>query len=134
GAARDVGLVERMDALQPGDLLHANNALVACLVREPRRTHHVADGVKSGRSGAAPFVDDDVALLDADALLLEPDPLDIAGDADGENDAVGRNLFDNAAGLAPARGHAVGSSGQSLDMCFGVNDDSLPRERLAREV
>ena len=76
-----------MDALQPGYLLDADDALVARLVREPRRPDDVADGIEPGLAGAAAFVDDDVALLDFDARRLEPEVFDVAGDADGEDDA-----------------------------------------------
>jgi hypothetical protein len=72
GAARDSGLVERVDAVNARNLLDADDAFMAGLVREPRRTDHVADGAKSGRSGAAPLIDDDVTFLHADPLLLEP--------------------------------------------------------------
>ena len=77
-----------MNAFDAGDLLDAEHAFMACLMRKPGRTDHVADGVEAGDAGAAPFVDDDMALVDLDALLLETEPLDIAGDADGEDDAV----------------------------------------------
>src|SRR5262249_10206958 len=68
GAARDVGLVDGMDIIEAGDLLDADDALVARLVREPRRTDDVADGMEARHTRPAPFVDDDVALFDFDAL------------------------------------------------------------------
>ena len=79
---------------------------MACLMRKPGRTDHVADGVEAGDAGAAPFVDDDMAFVDLDALLLEAEPLDIAGDADGEDDAVDGE-FTGQPGLRQARRDAV---------------------------
>src|SRR5262252_956438 len=70
GAAWDVGLVERMHAFNAGDLLDADDALMACLVREPGRPDHVADSVEAWRASAAPFVDGDMALLDFNSLVL----------------------------------------------------------------
>ena len=96
GASRHGGLVEGMNAFDAGDLLHAQHALVACLMREPGRTDHIADSIEAGDAGAAPFVDDDMALVDLDALRLETEPFDIAGDADGEDDAVDCELSRSA--------------------------------------
>ena len=124
-----------MDAVDAGDLLHAEHALVACLVREPWRPDHVADGVEAGHAGAAPFVDDDMALARSSTpCCFEPEPFDIAGDADGEDDAIGGDLFDGAVGLRQRRGDAVATLVKPLDPRAGVDDDALPGEGLAREA
>src|SRR5689334_9528909 len=116
-----------MDAVDTSDLLRADDALVACFMREPRRTHRVADGVKSRHSRPAPFVDDDMSLVDPHSLLLEANAFDVARDADGEDGAARGDLLNVAVALAQARGHTVGITDHPLDMCFGVNDDALPR-------
>ncbi len=53
GAAGDVGPVDRVHVVEPGDLLDADHALVARLVREPGRAAEIADGVDAGLAGAA---------------------------------------------------------------------------------
>jgi hypothetical protein len=76
-----------MHALDARDLLDAEHALVACLMREPGGSCHVADRIDAGSCRAIPFIDDDVTFLDLDSLF-KPKPLDIAGDADCEDDAA----------------------------------------------
>ena len=77
----------------PGDLLDAQHALVAGLVGEPGRAGDVADGVDAGLAGAAPLVDHDVAALDLHAGALEAEILGVAGDADGHDHALDRDLL-----------------------------------------
>ncbi len=91
-----------MHAIDAGDRLDTDDALMAGFMREPGRPGDVADGVKAGRSGAAIFIDHDVAVVDAHALLLQPEPFDIAGDADGEDHALGGDLLGGAVGHARA--------------------------------
>src|SRR5690606_13632262 len=91
GAARDLGDVERVHGVQTLDPLDADHALVARLVRQPGRAGRVADRVHAGLAGAQPLVGDDVALFHLHLGALEPDVLDVAGDADGENHAIDLN-------------------------------------------
>ena len=58
------------------------HALVHRLVREPGRADQIADGIDARLAGLAPFVDDDMGLLDLDLGAFEADILDIADDAD----------------------------------------------------
>ena len=103
GAGRDVAGVERVHVVDPGDPLDADHALVAGLVRQPWRPDEIADRIDAGLAGAQPFIDDDMGALDHDAGALEPDVLDIADDADGEDDALDARLERLAAGLDPRR-------------------------------
>src|SRR5262249_20740194 len=57
GAAWDARGVERMDVVQPGDLLDTDDAFMARLVREPRRPRDVPYGIDAGLARAAPLVD-----------------------------------------------------------------------------
>ena len=77
-----------MHALEPGDALDADHALVAGLVREPGRADQIADGIDARLAGGAPLVDHDMGLLDLHLGAFEAEILDIADDADGEDDAV----------------------------------------------
>src|SRR4051794_37411008 len=60
GAGRDVAQIERVDVVDPGDLLDADHAFVARLVRQPGRADDIADRVHAGFSGTQPFIDDDM--------------------------------------------------------------------------
>ncbi|MNI65557.1 hypothetical protein D3C73_1210690 [compost metagenome] len=71
-----------------GDGFHAQYAFVAGLVGKPGRAGHVADGVNAGLGGTAKTIGDDVGFLDLYAGLLQPQVLDIADDAGGDDDAV----------------------------------------------
>src|SRR5581483_945686 len=113
GAAGDVGVVHAVHALQPGDALDAGHALVARLVGQPGRPDHVADGVEARHPRLAPVVDDDVRLLDLHARLLKAQVLDVADDADGEDDAVNGDFARPAAGL-DGGGDGVGPLLQGL--------------------
>ncbi len=79
--------LDRM-GVQPGDQLGHHHALVAGLVRQPGRAGDVADGIEPLDAGAAERVGHHMAAVDLDARLLQPQPLDIADDADGRNDGV----------------------------------------------
>ncbi len=75
--------VHRMHVVQAGDLLDADHALMARLMRQPRRAGEVADRVDAGLAGAAVFVDHDMGAVDLDAGALQADILDVANDTDG---------------------------------------------------
>ena len=53
--------VERVDVVDPGDLLDADHPFVDRLVRQPGRPDEIADRVDARLAGAQPFVDDDMA-------------------------------------------------------------------------
>src|SRR5262249_58083721 len=91
-AARDVVDVERVDVVLAGDPLDADDALMARLVGEPGRADDIADGIDPGLVGLQPLIDQDMGLLDPHLGALEAEILDIADDADGEDDALGRDL------------------------------------------
>ena len=84
--------VERVDVVDAGDLLDADHALVARLVRQPGRADNVADGVDAGLAGAQPFVDHDMAAVDLDPGAFEADALDIADNADRQDHALDGDL------------------------------------------
>ena len=62
------------------------------LVRQHRRAGDVADRVDARHVGAAVAVDDDGTAIGLDAERLQPEPLDIADDADGRDHPVGGDL------------------------------------------
>ncbi len=95
-------------------MLHAVDAFVAGLVRQPGRAGHVADGVETGHARAAVAVGDDVGLLDLHAEGLQAHVLDIADNADGDDGHVGLELLGLAGGLQ-VDGDARGALGQLLD-------------------
>src|SRR4029078_4679485 len=133
GAAGDIGLVEPVHPFPAGDLFHADDSFVTCLVCEPRRADHVPDGIKTWCAGTTPFVDDDVALFDFDSLLLESAPLDISGDADGKDDALDSDLTSLAVRLLHYRGNAAIAFDEALYGRTGVDGDALLGEGFARE-
>src|SRR5215470_12598268 len=68
--------VERLHALDTRQVFHADDPLVARLVRQPGWTDDVADRIQAGLISRQPPVDGDVPLLDARARALEPDAFD----------------------------------------------------------
>ena len=76
-----------------GDLLDADHALMARLVREPGRPGEIADGIDAGLAGAAEVVDHDMGAVDLHLGAFEPDILDIADDADRRDHAIDRDLL-----------------------------------------
>src|SRR5688572_22223079 len=93
GAARHFGDVERVHALHAGDALGDDDALMHRFVRKPWRADEIADCPHAWHAGLAPCVHHDMRLLDLHARLWEADILDVADDADREDDAVHRDLF-----------------------------------------
>src|SRR5690606_12607850 len=97
--AGDILIVDRSHILA-GDLFDAPNALVACLVRQPRSSRHIPDGINAVHVRSVELVDDDSPGLRLDTGLLEPYILDIAHDAHG-----GENLITFECFLALLRLH-----------------------------
>src|SRR6185312_11967216 len=83
---------DRMDPIDPGDVLDADDALMHRLVRQPGRAGEIADRIDSVLAGARPFVGDDVPALDPDLGAFEAELLDIPGDADRRDDLLDRDL------------------------------------------
>jgi hypothetical protein len=83
-AARNALLDHRMRLL-PGDGFDADDALVAGLVRQPRRAGDIADRVEAGDIGFAIAVGDDVAAIGFHVEGFEAEVLDVAGDADSDD-------------------------------------------------
>ena len=104
------------------------------LVGEPWRPHHVADGVDAGCARAVPFVYDDMPALDLNAVLFEAQAFDVAGDADGEDDAAGLDVQSRAAGCAQPGSDAGIGVAKLLDRCACMDRHALSREGLAREL
>ena len=123
GAARDLQLVHRMRVLA-GDRLDTDDALVLGLVRKHRRSGHVADRVDAGNVRPADLVDDDHALLDLHAKLLEPEILDIADHPDGGDHPLGGHLLLLAVLGLDGRGHRVLALLEGRH--FGVGEDLDP--------
>ena len=82
-----------MDAFDTGQMFDRDDAFMAGLMGEPGRPGHVADGVNAGLAGFTPFVDLDMTPVDLDPGAFEAKILDIAGDADGEDDAIKARLL-----------------------------------------
>src|SRR5690606_4746652 len=97
--AGDILIVDRSHILA-GDLFDAPNALVACLLRQPRSSRHIPDGINAVHVRSVELVDDDSPGLRLDTGLLEPYILDIAHDAHG-----GENLITFECFLALLRLH-----------------------------
>jgi hypothetical protein len=132
GAARNVPGIHRMHVVQAGDLLDADHALMARLVREPGRAGEVADRVDPGLAGAAEFVDHDMGAVDFDAGAFQADPFDIADDADGGNHAIDGDVLRLAAGFHGDR-DAVGGFLHALHGGAGQDLHALLLERLVGE-
>ena len=119
-----------MDALDAGDTLDAQHALMACLVRKPRRPGEIANRVDARLAGAHPLIDNDMAALDADPRSLKAEILRVADDSDRKDD-----LFDNR---LPRRVEPGGDAPVPLleraDGRSGPHGHALFPERLAREI
>ena len=61
---------------------------MAGLVREPGRARDVADGIQAFDPGAAEFIGHHMAAVDLDPQGFQPQPLDIAEDADCRDHGV----------------------------------------------
>ena len=81
-----------MDILLAGDLLDADHAFMAGLVRQPGRTGQVADGIDAGLGSAAVLVGHHMGLLDLHLGGLKSDVFHIADDADREDHALDGDL------------------------------------------
>src|SRR6185437_1839587 len=134
GAAGHFRNVERVRALHARDAFGDDYAFMHALVREPWRTDEIADGPDAGRTGGAPFVDDDVGFLDLHARLLQPDVLDIADDADGKDHAIHRERFGLAVFRFQGGGDGVRAPLQLFDRGGGFDFHALLHERLVREL
>ena len=60
-----------------------HDTFMAGLVRKPRRTRDIADGVKPGNASAAIFVGGHMGAVDLDAQRFQPQTFGIADDAHG---------------------------------------------------
>ena len=87
GAARNARRIQRVGFLS-SDLLDADDTFMACLVRQPRRSGQITDGVYAGFTGFHPFVNDDVATIDFNLGIFETDVLHIAGNANRQDNPV----------------------------------------------
>ena len=77
------------------------------LMREHRRARDIADRVDALHIRAAEIVDDDRAALRLHAELLEAEILDIAGDADRRDQALGRDGDARALGILDMGSDAI---------------------------
>src|SRR5580704_13713601 len=88
-----------MHVVLAGDLLDADNALMAGLVRKPWRACKVADGIHARFAGAAVFVDHHVPAIDLHAGAFKAEIFHVANDTDGRDHAIHRDVLALAAGL-----------------------------------
>ncbi len=65
------------------------DALMARLVRQPRRAGDVANGVEAGDIGRAVAIDDHMVAVELHAQGIEAQVLDIAGDPDRHDGLFG---------------------------------------------
>src|SRR5256885_16755190 len=75
--------------VQSLDCLHANDALMLRLVGKQRRASDIADGVNSRHAGAVERIDGYCTPSGLHADFFEAEILDIPGNADGGDDALG---------------------------------------------
>src|SRR5258708_3093560 len=94
-------------------MLHAVDAFVAGLVRQPGRTRHVADGVEARHARTTMVIHDYVGLLDLHAYGFQAEVLAVAAAADGPDAHVALERLALAARLDLHR-HARGVLGQLL--------------------
>ena len=97
------------------DLLDADHAFMARLVRQPGRAGDVADGKDAVDIGAAIAIGLDVTPVSLDAELLQPDLLGIRYDPDRDDRVAELFRSDGAVLALDLRGHAIGARGQALD-------------------
>src|SRR5882724_8023062 len=121
-----------MHIVDPGDPLDTDHPFMARLVRQPRGADEIADGIDPGLAGAQPFIDDDVRFLDRDTGVFEADVLDIADDADREDDALDLQLAPLPSPFDTGGDTLVGAL-ECRDRRSGVNPEPLLFERLASE-
>src|SRR5262249_54033123 len=130
GATRDQTLVHRV-RLQALDRLDADDALVLRLVREQRRSGHVADGIDAGDVGAIERIDDYGAAFGLHAELFQPEILDIADDPNRGDDAFGRHGLRAALAVVDGRGNAIRFLVELGHLRAGEDLDPLFLELLA---
>ena len=106
----DVLVAERLR-----DRLGGDDALVARLVRQPRRPGDVADRPQAGDIGAAHRVGVDMPLGGLDAQRLEPDILGVGGDPDRDDGVAEAALGDLAVLGLDRRRDALGVGLEALD-------------------
>ncbi len=128
GAAGNLLLFHRM-GVEALDLFDADDTFMLRLVGKHRRPCHIADGIKAGYIGAAMAVDDDRTLLGLNPQRLEAEILDIAGDADGRDDTIHRDIGLRGP-LLDRGGDAVPALLQSTDLCANPDLEALLLELL----
>src|SRR3569833_2927581 len=101
--------------LLAGDSLDADDALMASLVREPRRPGDVPDGVNAFNIGAAVAVGFDMATVGLHAQSFETDVLRIRHNADCDDGVRELLRLDLAVLALDGRGDAVRACLQLLD-------------------
>src|SRR5258708_5672705 len=122
GGAGNVRVVEQVRVL-PRDRLCRDDALALALVCEHRRAGDVADGVDALDAGLHLFSDaDEPALGELDALLLEPDVLDVGRASSRDEHDVGLELLLLARGLDRHR-HGILSDLHVGDLRAGEHVD-----------
>ncbi|PAV92830.1 hypothetical protein WR25_24902 [Diploscapter pachys] len=132
GAAGDVPRLERVRVLA-GDLLDADDAFVARLMRQPGRAGDVADRVDALDVRPAVAVDLDVAALRLDAQRLQPDILGVRHDADRDDRMAEFGAGDLAVCVLDRGGDAVRARLQLFEARLGEDLDPLLGQRLGHE-
>ena len=125
GAGRNGRPVQWFRAGNTGDVLDANHRFVACLVRQPGGTRQVADREDAGLVGLAERARQHMAVLDANAGLLQPQVLDVAADADGQDHPLGDDPRRRVGRAAECGGEAGVAAFQRLDPAADVEVHAL---------
>jgi len=118
--------------VDPGDPLDADHSFVARLVRQPGWSDQIADRIDTGLPGAQPFIDDDMGPFDDDTGVLKANILDVADDANSEDDPLDLQLAPLPSPF-DARRDTIAAALQGGDRHPGMDLDPLLFERLAGE-
>ena len=132
GAAGDVQHIHRMRML-PRDGLHRDDRLMARLVGQPGRAGEVADGIDARLAGVAEGAGEHMRAVHLHLRALKAEILDIADDADGGDQAVGRDLLHLAIRLDD-RSDAVRALADALHPRAGQQLHALLGEGLGDEA
>ena len=121
---------KRMDLLQSGNFLDADDTLMAGLVRQPWRPGHITNGIDAGLPRCRPFIGDNMPTVNSNGALLKAQILGIAGNADRHDGPLGDKI-----GAAPLKAGSdlVTIAGQAAQPGTGDNPDATLGKSLLHD-